>query len=212
MRSFKLCGGGKLKDEAIVAHKGERNLRMTDGLEMNLVLDVAALGVFRAQEFSARRQIVKKRTHFHLRAGRFAAFAHDVDLAAVYHDLGAGDGIRFARRQAKTRNAGDARQRFAAKSERADGFEIGSRADFARGVPFEREQRIVAIHAGAVIDHANERNSAAPNQDVDLARAGVDAVLDQLLHDGSGPLHHFAGRHLAGDGFGQQSNTAHGDV
>jgi len=53
-------------------------------------------------------------------------------------------------------------------------------------VPFEREQGIIAIHTRAVIDHAHERNATAPNQDVDFARAGVDAVFDQLLHDRSG--------------------------
>ena len=82
---------------------------MTNGLQMNLVLDVAALRVFRAQKLPARGQIIKKGAHFHLRSGRFPAFAHDVDLASVHDDLAADNRFVFARRQSKTRDAGDAR-------------------------------------------------------------------------------------------------------
>jgi len=66
-------------------------------------------------------------------------------FATINNDLRASDGTCLARREPKTRNAGDARQRFAAKSKCADGFEVRSRADLARGVPFEREQGIIAI-------------------------------------------------------------------
>src|SRR5437764_724808 len=39
---------------------------------MELVLDIPALGIFRAQKFAAGRHVVKKRAHLHLRPGRFA--------------------------------------------------------------------------------------------------------------------------------------------
>src|SRR6266571_4437511 len=73
----------------------------------------------------------------------------------------------------------------------------------------ERKERVIAIHSAAVVDHPDERNSTAANQDVDLTRAGVNAVLDQFFHHGSGALHNFAGRDLAGDDLRQQSNAAH---
>ena len=92
-------------------------------------------------------------------------------------------------------------QRFAAKTERRDRREIGRRADLARRVPLQAKQRVVAVHPAAVIDHADERNAAAPDDHLDLARAGVDAVLDQLLHHRRRPLDHFARRHLAGEDF-----------
>ena len=47
------------------------------------------------------------------------------------------------------------------------------------------------------------------SHDLNLTGTGVDAVLDEFLHYGSGPLHHFAGRDLAGDGVWQQSDPAH---
>src|SRR5713226_6224579 len=74
----------------------------------------------------------------------------------------------------------------------------------------EREKRVIAIHPAAVVDHADERDSTALDQDLDLARTGVDAVFDEFFHHGSGTLHHFAGRNLAGDDVWQQANAAHG--
>ena len=71
---------------------------MANGLKMKLVLDVAGLGVFRAEKFPARGQVVKKRAHFDLCSRRFTAIAHDVDLAAIHDDFGASDCIGFASR------------------------------------------------------------------------------------------------------------------
>src|ERR1700730_12131840 len=104
---------------------------MSNCLQMECVFDVATLGIFRAQKFAAGWHVVKKRAHLHLRPRRFAAVAHDVDLAAVDENLGPGDRIRFASRQAKTRHAGDARERLAAKTESADRFQVRYRSDFA---------------------------------------------------------------------------------
>src|SRR5262245_28575382 len=73
----------------------------------------------------------------------------------------------------------------------------------------ERKQCVVAIHAAAVIDHADKGNSAAPDKDVDLASAGIDAVLDQFLYYRGGTLDHFAGGDLTGDGFREKANSTH---
>src|SRR5438128_10530805 len=74
----------------------------------------------------------------------------------------------------------------------------------------EREECVIAIHPAAVVDYADERNSPASDQDLDLARTGVDAVFDEFFHHGSRTLHHLAGRNLAGDDVWQQANAAHG--
>ena len=126
-----------MKRDAIVARERESDLSVADRLQMELVLDIPALGIFRAQKFAARRHVVKKRAHLHLRPGRFAAVAHDVDLAAIDDDLSPGNRIRFASGQAKSRHAGDARQRFTAKTESANCFQVRHRSDFAGGMPLE---------------------------------------------------------------------------
>ena len=206
---LQICRRRKLKHEPIVADKGESNLGMSYRLEVELVFDVPAFGIFRAKKFPAGGQIIKKRTRFDLRSRCIPAVAHNIDFAAVYDDLGAGNSARLARRQSKARNTRDARQSFSAKSKRGDRLEIGRRTNLARGITLERKKRVIAIHAATVIDHPNERNSTAANQDVDLARAGVDAVLDEFFDHRSGPFHYFAGRDLAGDDLRQQSNAAH---
>jgi len=63
----------------------------------------------------------------------------------------------------------------------------------------ERQERVITIHATPIVDHTNERNSTAPNHNVDLARAGIDAVFNQFLHHGSRALDYFASCDLAGD-------------
>jgi len=57
---------------------------MGQRLQKKLVLDVSRFRGFGAQKFSARRHIIKQRTHFDLRPRRFAAVAHRLDPSAVY--------------------------------------------------------------------------------------------------------------------------------
>jgi hypothetical protein len=144
-----------------------------------------------------------------LRSRGFTAIAHDVELAAVDDDFGPCDCARFARSQTKSRHARNAWQRFAPKSQCGDCLKISRSPNFTGGMPLQRKQRIVAVHAAAVVDHANQRNSAATDHDIDFTSACVDAVFDQFFHYRRRAFHHFAGRHLAGHGLRQQSNPAH---
>jgi hypothetical protein len=76
-------------------------------------------------------------------------------------------------------------------------------------VALQRKQRVIAVHAAAVIDHANQRNSAAPNDDINLASTGVETVFNQFFYNRRRPFHDFTGRHLAGHGLRKQSDPAH---
>ena len=129
---------------------------MPDRLKMQLMLDVAAFGVLRAEKFPACRQIIKKRADFHLRARRVTTVADNVDLAAVDDNFRAGNRVRLACRQAKTRNTGDARQSFTAKSKRGDGGEIVSASNFTGRVTLERKERVIAVHSTTVVNHSDE--------------------------------------------------------
>src|SRR5688572_25010646 len=129
--------GRQLKNYPLVPDKGERDLRVPGRLKMKLMLDVAALGVFRAEEFPARGQIVEKRPHFYLRSGRFAAIPHRLDPASRHDDLRPRDRVRLARGQAETRHTGDARQSFPSKAEGGDGSEVRRCADLAGGMTLE---------------------------------------------------------------------------
>ena len=51
-------------------------------------------------------------------------------------------------------------------------------------------------NAAAVVAHAREPHAAGLDFDLDALRAGVEAVLDQLLDDGRRPLDDLAGGDL----------------
>ena len=90
------------------------------------------------------------------------------------------------------------------------GTEIVARANLARGVPLEAEQRVVAIHADAIIDDPNRAAAAAPDGHLDPRRVGIERILDQLLHHRSRPLDDLPRRDLAGDVFGEEVDAGHG--
>jgi hypothetical protein len=127
----------QLQRDFIFAHQTEANCRMSQSLQKKLMFDISRFRRFGAEKFSPCWHIVKQRTHFDLCPGRFAAVAHRLDPSAVYENFRASDGTVLARGQPKARNTGDARQRFAPKTKRADGREISRGSDFARGVPFK---------------------------------------------------------------------------
>ena len=88
----------QLEDDALIAHENESDLWMPGGLQVKLMLDVAALGIFRAEKFSAGGQIIKKRSHFDLGAGCFSTIAHRLDPSAGDDDLCTRDRAGFTTR------------------------------------------------------------------------------------------------------------------
>ncbi len=104
--------------------------------------------------------------------------------------------FRRARFQHQPRNRRNRRQRLAAKSQRRDRQQIVRRAQLRRRVPLERQQRVVVIHAGAVVDHADQPLAARLRLDANRPCACVHRVLEQLLHHRRGPLDNLARRNL----------------
>ena len=93
-----------------------------------------------------------------------------------------------------------------------DADEIGGGADLRCGVALDREQQLVAIHAAAVVRDADQRTTAVLDRDLDRRGAGVERILDQLLHGGRRPFHDLAGGDLVGDGRRQNRNARRGGV
>jgi hypothetical protein len=90
------------------------------------MFDVTTLGIFGAKKFPARGQVIKKRANLDLSSGRFAAIAHDIDLAAVHDDLGSRNRASLSSGQAKSRHTRNTWQCFAAKSQCRHSLQIGS--------------------------------------------------------------------------------------
>src|SRR5437773_12576618 len=114
---------------------------MADCLQVSLMLDVAAFGVFGAKKFPARRQIVKKRAHLDLRSRGCTSVARDFELAAIDNDFGSGNRVSLTCRQAKSGHTGNARQRLAPKSQRSDRLERRGRSDLAGRIWLQSNKR-----------------------------------------------------------------------
>ena len=71
----------------------------------------------------------------------------------------------------------------------------------------ERHDGIVARHPRSVIADANTLTAAVFDRHVDGRRAGVECVLDQLLHHRRRTLDDFTGRDLVGDGAGEDCDA-----
>ena len=71
----------------------------------------------------------------------------------------------------------------------------------------QREPRIVALHAGAIVAHADECLATVLELDAHDLRARVEGVFHELLDDGRRPFDHLARRDLIGDGVGEQLNA-----
>ena len=71
------------------------------------------------------------------------------------------------------------------------------------------QQRVVAVHALAVVADADQLAPARLHLDANAVRACVQRIFQQLLHHGSGPVHHLAGGDLVGDLVGKNADAAH---
>src|SRR5207247_5297515 len=87
----------------------------------------------------------------------------------------------------------------AAKSERPNADQVGGRANLARRVALQSELCVFPIHPRAVVAHADQVLAAILQLHPDRVRAGIERVLDQLLHDRRWALDDLAGRDLVGD-------------
>ena len=128
--------------------------------------------------------------------GGCAAGAQLADRAAIDAHAGRAFGVHVARDDFEARHRRDRGQRFAAKAQRGDGAEIVGGGDLAGGMARQRQRELVGGNAAAVVAHARESHAARFDFHLDASRAGVEAVLDQLLDDGGRALDDLAGRDL----------------
>lgn len=72
-------------------------------------------------------------------------------------------------------------------------FNIGFALNFAGGVAFEAEERLITGHAVPVIDDGEASSPAAFNEYFDPTALCVDGIFKQLLHNRGGAFYDFAG-------------------
>ena len=74
------------------------------------------------------------------------------------------------------------------------------------GVTLDRQSKVGAGHAAAIVGDGDFSPAAAVGEDIDPAGAGIDGILDQFLDHARRTLHHLARGDAVDDLFGQLSD------
>ena len=176
----------------LVADDGEGDRGIGHGETLHGVHRLVALAAHRLHEFEARRRRIEEVAHLDARAGRMRRGLRRRLDAAVDGERPGCFGAAAPARQPEPAHRADRGQRLAAESEAPDAQEIVL-GQLRGAVTLDGERELVPRHALAVIADGDEALAAVAQHHLDAARAGVDRVLDQLLHRRGGALHHLAG-------------------
>jgi hypothetical protein len=98
---------------------------------------------------------------------------------------------------------GDRGQRLAAETHGRHRLQLGQAGDLAGGVALQGQRQLRGRDAAAVVLDHDAAHAASQQPHGDLARAGVQRVVDQFAHDGGRPLDHLARGDLAHQLVGQ---------
>src|SRR5215470_4111167 len=145
-----------------------------------------------AQELPPCRRVEVKLLHGHRGARCERRRLWHPDLAAIDFYTPRVSRVAGARGQAQTRYGGDRGQCLTAKTQRSDRLEVVRIGDLGGGVSCDREGEILALDPRAVVCDANELDATCCEVDVDRSRAGIEAVLEQLLQGRGRPLDYLA--------------------
>ncbi len=161
------------------------------------------------QELPPRRRVVVELLHLDRRARGECGRLHRREAAPVARDPPgmALPGAAAGERQA--RNRADGRERLAAKPEGGRALEVLEGRDLAGGEARECQRQVVRLDSGAVVGDADAAHAALGQVHRDRLRAGVEAVLDQLLQRGRRALHHLARGDLVDQQFGERVDATH---
>ena len=177
---------------------------------LDRAIEMGCFGRIAAQKFAPCRHIVEKRFHLDCGAGCATGIAHGDKFSPFDQCFRPGGSSLGPSPQGELRHAGNAGQRLAAEAHGQHGRQIGGRGDLARGVPLERHESVLAIHARTIIGHSKQTGPRPAHFDLKRARPGIEAVFHQLLDHRGRTLDHFASRDLAGHDLGQHAYFTHG--
>ena len=143
------------------------------------------------------------------RSQRQAGFFDGEDLATGDLDDRPGSVFRGVRLQAQAADRSDRGQRLSAKAQGGDVQQVVGIADLRGGVALEGQHGVVAHHAAAVVDDLDQLLASRLDVHANAVGAGIERVLQQLLHHRGGALDHLAGGDLVGYVFGENVDAAH---
>ena len=192
-----------IRKQALAAAEPECNVEAGERSALDEPLHLCELGPLGAQELAARGYVEEELAHLDRRALGVRRWrgTREHSVRGCYGVAG----LRASRTgdESDTRHRGDRGQRFAAEPERAHRLQVLDARKLARRVMRKRELELIARDPGAVVAHAAKRDASGLDFDLDAARVGIQAVLDQLLHHRRRPFDDLAGRDLVNELFGQ---------
>ena len=174
--------------------------------------DVARLGRGRAHELAAGGGVEEEVADRHRGPPRPRHRADLAEHAPLDLHPRAGPVLPRRRVELEARDRGDGRDRLPPEPHGADGGEPLDVAQLRGGVALQRQQRVLALHAAAVVGHPDEGEPALLHVHGDGGRARVEGVLDQLLHDGGRALDHLARGDLVDEPGREDLDARHGAV
>ena len=196
----------KIERQPVSARQREADVRMRDRQPPHGLGDGIRLGAIGAEEFQPGRRREEEIAHFNLRA-RGAACGNGLALPSAF-DFDR-PGVLLAsmpRLDRKPRDRADRCERLTAKPKRRDCREIVA-GELGGAVACDREREVVAPYPVAVVVDPDEALAAACRHNIDAARAGIERVLHQLLHDACRPLDDLAGGDPVDDMLGKSADA-----
>ena len=176
-----------------VLDDAERDFRMALRRVLHHGNHIVRLGKVLFEELHTCRCVVKQVTDNEgctLRAARRRIFR---DLSRLQMQVQTLQCTGLLGHQIHAGDGGNRRECLAAKSERADAFQILLRADFAGRMAAEGNRCVLCAHAAAVVRDAQIGDAAVLQLDGDRSRTCVNRVFDQLLADGRRTLNNLTG-------------------
>ena len=171
------------------------------------VVAMRELGGVRLEKLASCRRIEVEVGHLDHGAGRQCG-GRRIALAAVQAPGVCAAGL--AAGDLHPCDGGDRSQRFAAKTHGGDPFEVVEGGDLAGRVARQRQRQIVLRDATTVVGDADLPHAAFGQLHVDVAAAGIQTVLQQLLQHRGRALDHLAGGDLVDEQFRELVNGRHG--
>jgi hypothetical protein len=205
-----LGAGGRRQVErrAAVVQQLEPDPRVGQGQPQHHLRDVPELGRRPLDELAPGGGVEEEVSDLDGRAGVAGGGLGVGDRPAAVVDLVRRVGAGRAGEDPRVGDRPDAGQGLAAEAHRADAEQVVVVAELAGRVRRERQRQVLRRDAVAVVDDADQRPPAVLHLDQDVGRAGVDRVLDQLLHDRRRPLDHLARGDAVDQGRGQLLDPA----
>ena len=181
---------------AAVLQVAEGDLRVGQCFFLQDILDPGSFGLRTFQELAASRDIFKEVPDDEGRAVGCADLGEILLDAAFDLVMYSHEGARGLRDQLDAGDTRDGGEGLTAEAEGLDAEEVAGVADLRGGMADEGVAHVLLGDAAAVVRHANHGDAAVADLDRYRGAAGIDGVLEELLHDTERPLDHLARRNL----------------